>query len=236
MKLLQNAPTYTDSIHFHDFSVDVYLATPPAFYEIPTFDAILSYSVVMEATEGKGLINSVTPYYIPLPLEKLWICPETLLPLWNTTQFLPMTSNTQETVYWHKRGYTPYLLKKGKGDKPHNAKFGQGPYKEYRIPLPIHSCLHWRAFGVGDTTAIEKLLKNVQAVGKKRTQGHGVVKKWEITEINSFSYFHESRYIKAFPVDFPDYPKPPAGVVWNRYETGWTPPYWLASIFKECIV
>ena len=28
-------------------------------------------------------------------------------PLWNATHFFPLTENTQETIYWHKRGYRP---------------------------------------------------------------------------------------------------------------------------------
>ena len=235
MKLIADAPTYKN-IDLKTLQVDLYLSSKPAFYDALTLDAVLSSAVVDMATRGQGLPGTLEPYYIPLPLEKLWTCPNMLAPLWNATQFFPMGENYQQTAYWHKRGYRPEMVKSSRSGKPHNANFGQGRHKEYRMPLPIQSCLNWRAYGVGDIAEIRRLLARVHSVGKKRSQGHGRIKEWQLTEIDAFSYFHEGQFIKAFPVAYPNMPELEGVVSFRRYETSWTPPYWNATLFQECIV
>lgn len=234
MKTLENAPDYSN-LHLTPLQVDVYFASAPVFYDPPTLDATLAYAVVREATQGQGLPETATPYYIPLPLEKLWTCPKTGAPLWNATQFFPLLPNTEEAVFWHKRGYRPEVTQRTRG-KPHNARFGQGRHKEYRMPLPRQSCLQWRAFCVGDRTEIQRLVSSVASLGKKRTQGHGRVLRYEFTAIAAVSYFQGRQAIKAFPIAYPQRPDVPGDVIFSIYEVGWTPPYWLETLFQTCIV
>ena len=235
MKIIEDAPTYKN-IDLKTLQVDLYLSSKPAFYDALALDAVLSSAVVDMATRGRGLPDTLEPYFIPLPLEKMWTCPMTFAPLWNATQFFPLSDNAQQTAYWHKRGYRPEMVKRALSGKPHNANFGQGRHKEYRMPLPIQSCLKWRAYCVGDVEEVSGLLASLHSVGKKRSQGHGRVKEWQLMEIDAFSYFHEGRFIKAFPVAYPNKPELEAGISFSRYETGWTPPYWNATLFQECIL
>ena len=235
MKLIERTPNYA-KIEARKLQVDLFLASPAALYNQATLDGILARAVVMEATQGKGLEASNEPYYIPLPIQKLWVCPKTFAPLWNATQFFAVDGNQTRTAYWHKRGYRAELLKKAKSGKPHNANFGQGRHKEYRMPLPVQTSLRWRAFCVGDMTEVWRLLRSIKSIGKKRTQGFGLVAKWHVTEINSFSYFHEGRFIKTFPTAYPNLPEVPPNVIFSRYEAPWTPPYWLQTLFQDCIL
>lgn len=237
MKIITTAKAYT-KFESTPMQVDVQLAKPAAFYHMPELDGLLARVVVDEATRGRGLPDSAEPYFIPLPLEKLWTCPTTFAPLWNATRFFPLEKNTARTLYWHKRGYGPELLNRQRSGKPHNADFRKGRHKEYRMPLPMQSCLRWRAYAVGDIDEVERLLSQVRSLGKKRVQGHGIVLSWEASPVSSFSYAHDGRLIKAFPVAYPNLPKMtlPKDVDFNIYETGWTPPYWLATLFKTCLI
>ena len=233
-------PQPTNNLEITKFQVTATLAQRvySRYYNPPTLDGVLAYAVVQTATQGHGLPDTIQPYYIPLPLEKLWTCPRTFAPLWNVTQFFPIGENTQQTVYWHKRGFRPELLEPSKQGKPANPRFTQGPHKEYRIPIPQQSCKKWRAYGAGDLNAVMQLLKGVGSFGKKHTQGHGVIACWEVAQIDDFAYHHDGRLIKAFPVAFPelsDTIQLQPGVALSRYPTAWTPPYWKETLFQECI-
>ena len=232
---LPNAPTYTSPTDI--LAIDVDFATPPVFYQPVTVDAVLAYAVVQESTQGIGLQDSAEPYEIPLPLEQLWTCPKTGLPLWAATAFFPTETNLQQQAFWHKRGYKPHLLRKRKGGQFPNAEFRKGVHKEYQIPLPLQTALKWRAYATGNKTDIGNLLATVNALGKKRTQGYGRVQTWSLTPIQSMRYWDDdNRLIKAFPVAYTPKLDIPHSTVFSMYETAWTPPYWLASLFQMCIV
>ena len=235
MQPLPNVPHF-ENINLQSLQVDGYLVKPAVLYDMPTLDGLLARAVVEKATHGKGLPETPEPYAIPLPLQLFWTCPDTEAPLWNATQFFEMDAQGTEAEHWHKRGYKPKFLKPGRNGKPHNANFQNGPHKEYRMPMQIYKCLHYRAFCVGSLTDIAELLKSITAIGKKRSQGYGIVKHWKLKQIESFAYTHQNRLIKTFPCAYPDKPALKTGVVFNIYETAWTPPYWLPTLFQKCIV
>ena len=234
MKFIENAPTYKN-LSRTPLQIDVHLASPVILYQPLALDGLLAAQVVQQATRGRGLPATPEPYDIPLPLELLWRCPETLAPLWNATQFFPLEKNVQCAAFWHKRGYRPEMLQLARSGKPHNANFQNGRHKEYRIPLPKQSCLKWRAYCVGDVAEIEDLLGGLHSVGKKRTQGFGRVLKWQIAAVKAFDYVQDGRLIKAFPVAYPETSVLSGGAAFSRYETAWTPPYWNAVLYRECI-
>lgn len=233
MNRLPNAPIFTGT--FTPLRITAELVTPPVFYAPPALDSILAWSVVQEATQGRGLPETPEPYLIPLPLARLWTCPETQLPLWDATHFFPVGENRQQSAYWHKRGYKPELLKKTKKGTPQNANFGQGRHKEYRMPMPLQTALEWKAYAVGNLEEISAVLQSVATLSKKRSQGYGKVLRWYIEKVDAIVYWHEGRLLKHFPVDAP-VPSLPNDVIFDMYEAGWTPPYWLETLFKRCFV
>lgn len=76
-------------------------------------------------------------------------------------------------IYWHKRlddGIIGDFI-----DKPCRVVTSSGAYKGYRMPLVVQlvSGLTW--FCVGDPDGIRDLLSGCLALGKKRSQGFGMV-------------------------------------------------------------
>lgn len=69
-----------------------------------------------------------------------------------------------------------------------------GHYKNYnmRIDLVATEKLCWICVGIEET--ISELLKVVYAVGKKRSQGYGIVDKWEVQKT-------DRKGVRAFPVE-----------------------------------
>ena len=234
MQPLPNAPIFENN-NLEPLQIDVYLVKPAVFYDLPALDGLLARAVVETATRGKGLPETPEPYAIPLPLEKLWVCPDTEAPLWNATRFFELDPQGTETQHWHKRGYKPQFLKPSRNGKPHNANFQNGVHKEYRMPMQVFRCLQYRAYCVGNLTEIAPLLKAITALGKKTSQGYGVIKEWRVQQVSSFGYTHAKKLIKTFPCAYPNKPELEPGAVFSIYETAWTPPYWLPTLFQRCI-
>lgn len=217
---------------FHAYEITLFLQTPPALYDPIHLDGLLSRAVVQNATQGLGLADSAEPYWLPLPLEKAWAS-EDGLPLWCSTNFYPLETDTITSTFWHKKQIRPEFLKRGPKGRPMNLRDTQGVTKEYRIPLPLHACRVWRATFSGDAHAVSELLKGISHVGKKKSQGYGSVERWEINEMERFSFFNDSGHpLRPIPTEFQALPG--AFPLLNAAFSAWTPPYWHASLMKFC--
>lgn len=218
------------------FCVQLTLATQPIFYDALALDGLLAYSVVQRATEGRGYPESGVPYWIPLPLN-LWWQEETGLPLWAATRFHPVSADSEHSVYWHKREFSPTFLKRARDGRPANLNFKNGVYKSYRIPMPAHTALTWRAYGEGDVAAVTSLLSDVTHVGKKRAYGYGAVVNCEVKAIEeAMPIAFENKLIKSFPSPFVlEHPDILEDVAEKQMRfCGWTPPYWHGACMAAC--
>ncbi|MEW8957845.1 MAG: hypothetical protein AB2448_01845 [Moorella sp. (in: firmicutes)] len=124
------------------------------------------------------IVNTSEIIEADLPLKKIeddetwyWAC--------SLNQAEPIK---EYTLYWHKRfddNYEQYIDFKGKRGKVDDKR---GVFKAYRMPLNILLMPYLEWFVVGDMEELYSLLKNVVALGKKTSQGLGLVKEWEVTE------------------------------------------------------
>ena len=230
-----SVPTAADS---NVFEVILTLGTQPIFYNPLTLDGLLAYIVVQRATKGRGYPESAEPYWIPLPLCVMWYH-ENELPLWAGTQFFPVDKDTECSVYWHKREFTPTFLKPKKNGTPANVNFTNGVHKSYRIPMPAHTAKVWRAYGQGDIEQVASLLAEITHVGKKRTYGYGQVATWELHQLDAdvLPLSHDNRLIKAIPLTATvetDVLTPERDVERQARFAGWTPPYWHGACMDAC--
>lgn len=127
------------------------------------------------------------------------------------------------THYWHRRFddvYERHIDLKGHRGK---VKETRGQYKAYRTALNIMllPCLEW--YAVGDIEAVRELCSEITAVGKKQSQGFGLVERWEImpwpqdwSEVGP-----NGRLMRAVPKD--------SGTAY----WGVRPPYWRKE--NQCI-
>ena len=178
------------------YAIMLYLKTPAILYDPLHLDGLLAKALVENALEGESLPDSADPYWLPLPLKQAWTA-ENGLPLWCTTDFEPLDTDSIDSEFWHKRTIDPAFLPKTRAGKPFNIRATQGALKEYRIPLPRHACLTWQATFEGDANAVATLLTSIASIGKKRAHGHGVVDRWEIRSIPEFSFFGADREPKT---------------------------------------
>ena len=68
----------------------------------------------------------------------------------------------------------------------------QGRYRARCMPLMVTTCrtLTWHA--IGDPEAVSEILSGVRAIGKKRSQGEGVVLEWNVapSDLDAFTAAH----------------------------------------------
>lgn len=234
MKVLKTAPELVPfdlqyaNLPFNAYRLTLGLSNPMVNYSPLRLDALLSFAVVNQATEGRGLAISNEPYYIPLPLGKAWVN-SIGLPLWQTTDFMPCGQNDTYSAFWAKRAMRPELIKRPKGGGSLNILTGKGVDKEMLMPIPAQSALTWSCTLVGHAPIIASLLSTLGALGKKRAIGFGVINSWSFEQLESFSFFDNKQkamrpipidYLKVFPL--------------TAERMGWTPPYWLPTSWDLC--
>jgi len=105
-----------------------------------------------------------------------------------------------------------------------------GSEKSYDLPvyLRLTDRIDW--YCNGDPEGIEHLLLGCAGLGKKRSQGHGQVISWEVTEIESdWHLYREGSLMRPIPVEWVDRPCEFAVRQW-----GWRPPAWLPANSRRC--
>lgn len=162
---------------------------------------------------------------IPLPLDLLWVNGKGW-PLWASGDLKPI-ENHEGREYWHKR----YPAHRAPLGSKLNANTSAGRWREYRMPVKtVHSTL-LTAVCIGNQSEIERLLAYVTHVGKKGSIGYGRIK-WTVEKldgVNALDLIHQS---KALPLD---YAKQASITGIYKPTKAWTPPYWYAPNWSDCV-
>ena len=210
--------------------VTLRLASPLGGSEPLHLDGLLAQAMVAHATQGQGLEPSTEPYWQPLPLRCLWRDPQRDLPLWASTSFLPVGLTHADVSTWTRQDMPPALVHRSRRNDVYAPRRTQGPEKRQGVALPTVLADAWTADAIGDMAVIMALLRTFSHVGKKRSQGYGVVATWDIHPIPTFRLTDESGRLRR-PVPgraLVDWGAPIAvpESFFSASMLGWTPPYW----------
>lgn len=177
-------------------------------------DSLLAYASSLDVGETLTPLNKSRPRVIPIPVKIAWVSPDGL-PLFACTHLQPATPSARSTEYWHKRFPVSETVRYC---SKVNTPTTRGPFKEYRIPMQVLTAESVMAYCIGNRNEIQRLLDNyAYFVGKKPSQGNGVVLKWEVTEIDmQESDILQSRSVPSMMLGRED------GAI-----GAWTPPYWF---------
>lgn len=136
-------------------------------------------------------------------------------------------------THWHKRfdaQHEKYLTGRKKVFQPQTGRF-----RSYRIPLPgdLTERVVWYCYGVPLETLDLLVEGAITHIGKKRSQGFGLVSSWKVEEIDyDYSELGPDGQIMRAMLE------PPEGFsgegVFRRY--GIRPPYWHRDNIFKCIV
>ena len=163
---------------------------------------------------------------IPLPLELVWVSPAGL-PLWGCTPLIPVGDGLATREYWHKR-YPSHRAEFG--DKI-NAVTTAGRWKEYRVPVQAQHITRLHALAIGNAEELETLLSVITHIGKKSSIGYGRVARWTVTP--GTHTVADVLALRSVPVAYYDGAQPVGVLALHR---GWTPPYWYAPWWADCMV
>ncbi len=186
-------------------------------------DAILSQAVLTAhpcpAQYPKGAA------IIPLPLDILWI-DKNGWPLWASTDLKPIDQN-EGREYWHKR----YPAHRAPLGSKLNANTSAGRWREYRMPVKTIHSTSLTAVCIGNLDEVKRLLDHVTHVGKKGSIGYGRIK-WTVEPIELIDTLSAIHAEKALPIE---YAKQQGIEGIYRPTKAWTPPYWYAPNWTDCV-
>jgi len=133
---------------------------------------------------------------------------------------------TEYVTYWHRRfddvleRYIDFQGRRGKVAEQ------SGKYKAYRMPLNILILPWLEWYAVGDLKAVRELCSGIVAIGKKCSQGHGIVERWEVEEWpEDWSEVRDGRLTRAV-FDLPPGVEVEYAGKCQRRIYGVRPPYW----------
>lgn len=124
----------------------------------------------------------------------------------------------EEIVYWHKRFDSQNAEEFVDFGKRRGAvNTSSAKYKNYRMPMVkvLVPELVW--YAVGELSDVERLVKKIPALGKKRSQGFGIVREWIVAE-----WPEDLSSLRAIPDEN------------GEFYTGIKPPYWLPLNKRRC--
>lgn len=193
----------------------IHLDSPLSWAQVQDFPAP---SIPTEAQEPAPV--SV----IPLPIGLQWVS-ETGQPLWLCTPLRPVGPTYQGRLYRHKR----YPVEQAPWGHKINADMTAGPYRARRTPYRTLLASTLEAFCLGHAALLQALLQHLTHLGKfcagRVAQWH--VEPCAITPVEILS--QRNVPLEAYAQ---------LGSYAGQYapRCGWTPPYWYAPWWLDCMV
>jgi CRISPR type IV-associated protein Csf3 len=215
-------PANFSSSNYQPLKITLQTLQPIVGTEPLHLDGLLAKVVVTEAMQGKPLPQTPDAYFIPLPIGIERMIDG--LPLWQSTDFMPVGAKSDHTHYHQRGDCNPYDYAASKLSRRKQPPTTEGQYMSYRIPIKRTIADRWEATCVGDRALVEKYLSTMQYVGKKHSQGYGRVLKWNVSVIPEFE-------LKNRPI-----PMSQKSKIVNFVMMGWTPPYWHRALWRLCHV
>lgn len=159
------------SITHEPLKITASLTSPYVSTDYIFFDALISSAVWQDAMQDKAYNiseNKTDIFQIPLPLKQIG----TKEPFYAASIGFPKQA-IEGTARWRKQ--TDLESKK-------KIRIGSGEYKRYDMPMPYTSAEEIVFYANGNKGEIERLLQYIPGIGKKRTQGYGNVRSWQVEQ------------------------------------------------------
>jgi CRISPR type IV-associated protein Csf3 len=221
--------------------VEARLGSPYVGDPTAPLDGILLYAAMSDLYSGElpawepGQTAEYDPAIVPLQVVNPG-------PDWfYACSFAQWGAYTEDVDHWNKRFDMPQV--DFLSDKTRKLEIGSGPYKAYYQQIYYRHALSLWWCCVGDQDRIGELLKPMDHIGKKTSQGWGHVIEWRITwSDHDYSLFDANGYaMRAIPsiyyyplLDTEGFKSVPINI--NFAGRGFRPPYWAKENQGKCIV
>ena len=142
--------------------------------------------------------------------------------------------NKEFLVYWNKRWESKYDSYADLGKKT-KIDIGAGYFKNYHMPLIVHSYKTITFFVRGDLKEIQYLLENyIFFIGKKSAQGYGEIARYEFIETEEdYSIVKNGKLMRHIPIKY----KKELNLKESKVmEKAIIPPYWRNDYKELCVI
>lgn len=174
--LLSEAAGRFARLAMEPFEVEVRLASPVVVDVFSVhLDGVLAKAVLHDVGLPVENMNYVTEVWdIPLPLEReegVW-----------TASALWCPDAARGITYWRKRWDNFYVRWVRKRKK---INIGFGAFRAYNMPMMTIAAPIMMFYGRGAVSEVFRLLKHFTHIGKKGSQGYGIVREWIVRPVRS---------------------------------------------------
>lgn len=213
------------------YKLNLTFYSPCVFHHPPMLDAILSYCLQRESHRHIGYYAGT---WRDREYDGINRLPEVLafhgeIPLATRLQYdanAPMYADS-----WKKRFEPKYASLADFGKAKRRIDTSSGQYRSFNMPLPARVIQEAWFFFIGDGTRVQELLDRwIWAIGKKPSEGFGVIKNitlhpWDINELEVLS-------MRPVPVEIAQ----SLGIQGMEQYCAWRPPYWGRRNHARCVV
>lgn len=149
-------------------------------------------------------------------------------------------SHREHVGKWTKRwdSVNDDIVNLGNKNKP-RINIASGAFKNYHIPVVLKSYTKAVFYVRGDMAEVGRLLaENITYIGKKGSQGYGLINKWELFKIEEdHSLIKDNKPMRPIPVKECGellYQKDAEEIITRPYPT--IPPYWRNNHIEACVM
>ncbi len=178
------------SMSHNSLKITATLTSPYVSTDYIFFDALISSAVWQDVMQNRAFDipeNKTEVFNIPLPLKQIG----TKEPFYAASIGFPKQA-VEGTARWRKQ--TDIESKK-------KIRIGSGEYKRYDMPMPYTSAEEIIFYANGNKAEIERLLQYIPGIGKKRTQGYGNVRTWQVEQSeHDYSVVKDGIPMRPIPV------------------------------------
>lgn len=202
----------------------------------PMLDAIVEYELGMrQGCEYKLQRHEPAPEYgeISIPILRQRIG-GLLVPCCSS----PILSPEIETVEYYAKRLSVENADLIIPKKRRVVTTSSNEFKSYRLPLHIRIVKQIVWFVEANRKPLLGVLKRINSIGKKRSQGFGRIEKWTAERIDDdFSWFVNTKSGQILMRPLPDCDDLPDGLIGTNPDFGSVqPPYWHPDRFMERVV
>jgi len=217
---------------FETWRITATFYSPVVMIDPPMLDGLASWALEREANQGAAL-NWIVPRHDRVS-DGIRRLPEVIyvaasgLPWTTRMQFDGAASGLDS---WKKRWRTRYSKHADFRGAKRRVNVKSEAFRSHNMPLPTLTIREGWWYVRGDGPRLLELLKDqVWGVGKKVSEGFGVVREWRLESANLVDY----EILSLRPV--PERLARVCGLTGRLRKCAWRPPYWDKRNVEECVV
>lgn len=222
-KYLDKYGQHIASLQYEPLKITASLTSAYVTTDYIFFDSLISSAVWQDCMKDKAYNvpeNKSELFYIPLPIKPV---------------------GTKELFYAASIGFPKQAVdgvarwrKTTEIESKKKISIGSGEFKRYDMPMPYTSAEEIIFYVNGNKAEIERLLQFIPSIGKKRTQGYGNVRTWQVEQSeHDWSIVRDGVPMRPIPVSEAEQFNLKCDV---EMFFAVRPPYWHRSNLTKCFM